>query len=230
VSFTCIYSRSKSIAAGFERRENFGVVVQPMMTQLELEDEEVVTGDYCVVESLDMNSVSVIANIMAQTVALDSYNDIAEELLGIFSNINTRVRHEGKFTEMDKNSLFRVVAQNNAILIDMISNLGIKDRTDTAWNLTQYDLLHEGMKVEFETENRFDNIEFKLDMIQQNAKFFLEILHNQKTNTLEWIIIVLIMFECILMCLEMSGMGTAFFEAVPQILPEKPPTKPPGSV
>ena len=40
------------------------------------------------------------------------------------------------------------------------------------------------MKEEFEIEHRFDNIELKLDMIAQNAKFFLEVLHNQKSNTL----------------------------------------------
>lgn len=120
------------------------------------------------------------------------------------------------------------MAQNNAIFIDMISKLGIKERSDTAWNLSRYTQVHEGMLDEFEIEHRFSNIEFKLDMIQQNAKFFLEILHNQKTNTLEWIIIVLIMFECILMCMEMSGLGTTFFESIPQIMPEsKPPTPKP---
>jgi uncharacterized Rmd1/YagE family protein len=79
------------------------------------------------------------------------------------------------------------------------------------------------MKEEFEIEQRFDNIELKLDMIQQNAKFFLEILHNQKTNTLEWVIIVLIAFECGLMILEMSGLGSSLFAAMPQILPTPKP-------
>jgi uncharacterized Rmd1/YagE family protein len=55
--------------------------------------------------------------------------------------------------------------------------------------------------------SRFDHIEFKLDLIQNNAKFFLEVLENKKTNTLEWIIIVLISFECMLMMLDMSGLG-----------------------
>jgi hypothetical protein len=55
------------------------------------------------------------------------------------------------------------------------------------------------------------HIEFKLDLIQQNAKFFLEVLHAQKSNTLEWVIIVLISFECVLMCLDMSGIGAKFF-------------------
>ena len=55
--------------------------------------------------------------------------------------------------------------------------------------------------------SRFNHIEFKLDLIQQNAKFFLEVIHSQKSNSLEYIIIVLIAFECVLMILEMSGIG-----------------------
>jgi len=63
------------------------------------------------------------------------------------------------------------------------------------------------MRKEFDLDERFRNVEFKLDLIQQNAKFFLEVLHAQKSNTLEWVIIVLISFECALMILEMSGWG-----------------------
>ena len=67
------------------------------------------------------------------------------------------------------------------------------------------------MREEFDIDQRFEHIEFKLNLIQQNAKFFLEVLAHQKSNSLEWIIIVLIMFECVLMCMEMSGVGEVFF-------------------
>ena len=78
------------------------------------------------------------------------------------------------------------------------------------------------MKTEFEIYDRFENIEFKLNLIQQNAKFFLEILQDQKSTSLEWIIIVLIAFECALMCLEMSGVGEVLFSSFP--LPRHPPS------
>jgi uncharacterized Rmd1/YagE family protein len=51
------------------------------------------------------------------------------------------------------------------------------------------------------------NVEFKLDLIQQNAKFFLEVHDAQKSNALEWVIVILITFECGLMMLDMSGKG-----------------------
>ncbi len=58
------------------------------------------------------------------------------------------------------------------------------------------------------------HIEFKLNLIQQNAKFFLEVLHAQKSNTLEWVIIMLISLECVLMILDMSGWGEKLLTGV----------------
>jgi len=191
------------ISQGFERKESFEVVIRPS-----LEETARVNGDFVTVKDLNMNYVDVISTIMAQTVVLDSYNDTVDELLATFASINSTVKRTGNFTDMERESLFKVVAQNNSLFIDMISKLGIKDRSDTAWNLSQYELVHEGMKYEFEIDGRFEHIEFKLNLIQQNAKFFLEILQSQKSNALEWIIIVLIAFECVLMILEMSGVGS----------------------
>jgi hypothetical protein len=39
-------------------------------------------------------------------------------------------------------------------------------------------------------------------------------MHHQKANNLEWIIVVLILAECILMCIEMSGFGESFFRLI----------------
>ena len=95
----------------------------------------VVTGTYCVVPEFNMNAVSVIGNIMAQTVALDTYSDTVDALLAEFASINSAVNDLGNFEDSKKSHLFKVVAHNNSIFIDMISKLGIKDRSDDAWNL-----------------------------------------------------------------------------------------------
>ena len=215
------------VTEGFERKENFGIVVEepdiPVLfphttTPYHHANHTAVTGDYCIVPELDMNGVAVIANIMAQTVALDSYNDTVDELLANFASINGNVSKTGKFTAADKSYLFRIVAQNNSIFIDMISRVRLKDRSDTAWNMIKYETIHYGMKEEFEIDDRFSHIEFKLNLIQQNSKFFLGILQHQNTNSLEWIIVALISLECVLMCVEMSGMGEPLFASIGSLL------------
>ncbi|GFH62087.1 hypothetical protein CTEN210_18563 [Chaetoceros tenuissimus] len=196
-----VYSKNP-IPRGLERKEFFELAIAPYMRN------EAYTNSVCaVVKNMNVHNVSIVSNIMAQTVALDSHNDTVDELLSTFESINDTVRTTAKFTSLEKEQLFKIVAQNNSLLIDMIAKLGIKNKSDYAWNLTQYERLHEGMRHEFEIDPRFEHIEFKLNMIQDNAKFFLEILQNQKTDTLEWIIIILITFECVLMILEMSGLG-----------------------
>jgi uncharacterized Rmd1/YagE family protein len=162
------------VPAGFERKESFGILVQPdrLLEETQTEEESTltstststptVTGDYCIVPELDMNGVAVISNIMGQTVALDTYNDTVDDLLANFAAINSTVAKTGKFTSTDKDSLFKTVAQNNSIFIDMISKIRIKDRSETAWSITKYDRIHYGLKSEFELDERFDQIEYKL--------------------------------------------------------------------
>jgi len=191
---------------GFEQRERFDI--QLLLENSDHEDAPpIVDSDAVRVTHLDFYNVAVISTVMGQTVALDAFNVIVDELLRSFASINTRVTQTGSIGSLERDALFKLVAQNNSLSIDMVSKFGLKDRSDTAWNLSQYDAVYQGMKEEFEIDYRFDDVEFKLDIIQQNAKFFLEILHNQKSNSLEWIIIGLISLECCLMCLDMSGLG-----------------------
>ncbi|GKY90414.1 hypothetical protein MPSEU_000015200 [Mayamaea pseudoterrestris] len=236
-----LYAR-EPVLEGSERTERFGIMLlQPKNQQQHLQhdannsldgvDEQgsrnnevsqqqqqtpsrIVTGDYCVVPELDMNGVAVISNILAQTVALDSYNDMVDDMLSQFAKINSSITSSGvanggngKFDASHKQFLFQTVAKNNSIFIDMISKIRIKDRNDTAWNLTKYQDIHSALRDEFEIDDRFDSIEMKLNLIQQNAKFFLEVLQSQKSNTLEWIIVGLIAVECCIMCMDMSGLG-----------------------
>ena len=205
------------VLTGLERREQFAI----RLADTE-DDVKPVTADFCTVPNLDLNGVAVISNIMAQTVALDSYNDTVDDLLARFGRINAAVAKSGQLTSADKEFLFRSVAQNNLILIDMISKIRLKDRSDTAWNLTRYESIHYGLKEEFEIDGRFENVEFKLNLIQQNAKFFIEVLQTQKSNSLEWIIVVLILTECVLMCIEMAGLGEPIFLKLREILPSLP--------
>ena len=213
-----------SLDAGKECKDRFCVHVQPPHITSRNDDEEdvdEVTADYCIVPELNMKSVDVISNIMAQSVALDAYNEKVDELLADFERINHKVTIEGNLSPVDRDKMFRAIAQNNSIFLKL-TKVGIKDRVETAWNLSQYETISEGMRDEFDIDRRFEHIEFKLNLIQQNAKFFLEVLANQKSDSLEWIIIVLILLECVLMCIEMSGMGEPLFNYLGDFLPSTP--------
>ena len=128
------------VMTGLARKEYFQVAIRPS-----IEGEARVYNDFAVVPKLTMDCVSVISTIMAQTVALDTYSDIVDGQLANFDSINSSVQHTGNFTSMDRDALFKAIAQNNSIIIDMMSKLGIKERSTTAWNLSQYEQIHENL-------------------------------------------------------------------------------------
>ena len=174
------------VMKGSERREDFGIMLAPnsvkhrdespyhsnkqvnnMMVMANARPIPIVNGDYCVVSDLDLKGISVISNILAQTTALDTYNDTVDSMLNKFAEMNTAVQTSGTLQSRDKKFLFKTFAQNNAIFIDLISKIRLKDRSDTAWNNSKYENIHYGLKEEFEIEDRFDQVEYKLNLIQQ---------------------------------------------------------------
>jgi len=176
-------------------------------------------SDCISVPALSLPAAAVISTVMAQTVALDHYSVVVDGMLETFTRLNSTVEATGKFSSMDKESLFKVVAQNNAVFINLIARLGLLDRSDTAWDSSEFNQVESEMRTEFDLDSRFKNIEFKLNLIQRNTRFFIEVLDNRKSNKLEWIIVVLIAFESGLMMLDMSGVGQRVFGFLGDFLP-----------
>ncbi|GMH48996.1 hypothetical protein TrLO_g15504 [Triparma laevis f. longispina] len=194
------------ISSGFEHVEEYKINVNPEMERATHMGKNKVS-----LKKLDLKNVNVIAAIMAQSVALDYYYVIVDNMLETFTSLNRSIERTGTFTTLEKQTLFKIVAENNSIFIGLVSKLGLLERSEQAWEDNEYESIWKGMRSEFEMKERFDNLEFKLNLIQNNAKFFIEILHNQKANNAEWIIIGLIALESVLMVVDMSGNGAKVF-------------------
>jgi uncharacterized Rmd1/YagE family protein len=171
-------------------------------------------------QTLDKHNLSIVGTVMAQTVALDHYTVVVDRMLDTFIDINEKIEQSGKFNagvsglrfaqlgegtcdshsrvlvgEQDKRRLFQLIASNSTVITDVLSKLGIFDKSDVAWKYADYTPAWEGLREEFEVEERFKHLEYKLELIKDNTRFFLDMLHNQKSSNLEWIIIILIASE-----------------------------------
>jgi len=178
--------------------EDYGVTVRPTMARWSS-----LGNDSLTVKRLDVNNIRVISSILGQTVALDHYALKVDAMLETFGKINNEMEATGELT-ISKPKLFMLVATNNNTLTDVITKLRLLDRSDTAWKYAQYGEIWDGMRSDFELEDRFETIDLKLNIIQNNVKFFLEVLQNRKSDTLEWIIIVLISLEIAVALYDMS--------------------------
>jgi uncharacterized Rmd1/YagE family protein len=131
------------------------------------------------VREIDHINVHVIAGVLSQTVALEFYERQCETILSEFEKLNTDVEKKGprgalfgRENEQTKR-LFKIVASNNTLLIDLVSKLRVIDRKrpgDPAWSQTRYHNMWESLLEEFELQERFQNLNFKLELIQHNTK------------------------------------------------------------
>ena len=160
-------------------------------------------ADHVVLKRLDLNNVSVIGTVLAQTVALEHHEIKVDSMIEIFSGLNKTTEETGEM-DISKAKLFKLVAENNNTLTELVTRMRLLGRSDTAWQYAQYDAVWNGLRKDFELEDRFDHLDYKLNLIQTQVKFYLEILQNRKSDTLEWIIIVLISMEILVSLYDMS--------------------------
>eukprot|EP00596_Hydrurales_sp_CCMP1899_P004351 CAMPEP_0119049238 /NCGR_PEP_ID=MMETSP1177-20130426/63584_1 /TAXON_ID=2985 /ORGANISM="Ochromonas sp, Strain CCMP1899" /LENGTH=236 /DNA_ID=CAMNT_0007026209 /DNA_START=178 /DNA_END=888 /DNA_ORIENTATION=- len=162
-----------------------------------LDKPSVVRSEHLNIRCLDSKNLTIIATLMAQTVALEYYSTAVQSMMEEFTKINMKIEETGNFDSMDKISLYKMVASNNIIIINVLSKLGIFEGSDAAWDNADYNKTWEALRKDFEIENSFKDISLKLDIVK-NARFFLEMAHNQKSTKLEWYIIILIAVEILI--------------------------------
>lgn len=171
------------------KKDDFDIIIRPTL-------EGWCQGghDKVLLKKLNTDNIRIVGSILGQSVALDHYGRKVDALVTIFSDLNQKMEKTGTFT-MKRKALFRVVATANTTLADVILRLGLLERSDAAWKDANYAVLWEFLREEYELDERFESFDFKLEIIQHNVRFFLEVLQNRKSDTLEWIIILLIAGE-----------------------------------
>jgi len=177
--------------------DDYRIHVQPS-----LKEWSMFSGDGIVLQRFDVNNLRVISSVLGQTVALYHYELQVHAMLDSFSNLNKQTESTGKFT-MGKGELFSLVARLNSMNVNVITKVGLLKRSDTAWNQARYGQVWEGMRNDFEMEQRFEALSYKLDLLITQAKFYMEIQQNRKSDALEWIIIILISAEICVSLLDM---------------------------
>lgn len=173
--------------------EEFTMAVDPTISTWSLLDP-----DCIVLQKMDLKNLQVISHVLGQSVALDFYSNHVERTLETFCSLNQEMMESANIGKLNKHVLLQLVAENNIVMTDIISKLGVHERYDIAWKFAKYGSIWDFLRTELEIETRFETLDMKLNLIQDNLKYFLEILQNKKSDSLEWIIIVLIAMEIVL--------------------------------
>jgi required for meiotic nuclear division protein 1 len=86
----------------------------------------------------------------------------------------------------------------------VISQLGLMDKNDLAWQYAKYDNMVEIMRVEFELEKRIRHLQDKIGVVARDAATFVSFQQNDKSHLLELLIVGLIAAEIIVSLTDMT--------------------------
>ncbi|KAF7030860.1 hypothetical protein CFC21_042306 [Triticum aestivum] len=153
--------------------------------------------DYIVLKYLDTDGIRIISSVLGQSIALDHYIRQVDDMVEEFTEINRIMEKTGDFT-MKRKKLFQLVGKANSNLADVIIRLGLFDRSEIAWKNANYAQILEYLREEYELNQRFGSLDFKLKFVEHNIHFLQEVLQNRRSNFLEWGVIILLAIEIVI--------------------------------
>lgn len=150
--------------------------------------------DGAIVDRLDDMVIRIAMLNLAQSVALDHYHRVSEDLLTQLKGFADQLERTGNL-KISRNNMHRFLGKALNTQNDIAENIYIFDAPDLAWENEYLDKLHQGLIRHFDLKVRFSEIEYTLRIIENNLTVFREIIHQRESNLLEFIIILLILVE-----------------------------------
>jgi uncharacterized Rmd1/YagE family protein len=153
--------------------------------------------DRVVLAEPTLPALKVISLLLAQSVAMDYYDEDVQEILKRTEAITKSLQAEGRLPGRI-NDLVRFIGSCIATKNDVIATLALFDKPDSTWEDQQIDHLYNGLRQELELDDRFRALEAKLRMIQENMELLVDLSNSRSTWRLELTVVLLILFEVML--------------------------------
>jgi required for meiotic nuclear division protein 1 len=168
-------------------RDDFQLVVQPG-SDMFFDFDKVTVG------RIDDQALRIAMFNLAQSVAIDYHHLVAENLLTEVKGFATQLEHTGTL-RISRKKMMRFLGRALNTQNDIAENIYIFDAPDQVWDDEYLDKFHQGLIKHFDLRMRFSELEYTLRIIEDNLTVFREISNQRESSRLEWIIIILILFE-----------------------------------
>lgn len=146
------------------------------------------------VPELNDNVVQIIMLNIAQSVALDFYEDLGLNILNETKKLTDELEKHGKL-KISKTDLLKFIGKILNVKNSIIDNLYIFDAPDSVWENEYLEKVDEGLKKQFDLKMRYRDIDYKLKIVQENLTLFTDLLQQRQSHNMELIIIALILIE-----------------------------------
>uniref|UniRef100_Q3ASN4 DUF155 domain-containing protein n=1 Tax=Chlorobium chlorochromatii (strain CaD3) TaxID=340177 RepID=Q3ASN4_CHLCH len=142
------------------------------------------------------NVIRIIMLNVAQSVALDYFSKLAEDLMIETTIYTQQLEKYGKINISIKR-LQMFIGKVLNIKNRIAENFYILDSPEETWEDEYLSKIDFGLRKTFDVKIRFREIDYQLQIIRDNLDLFKDLIQHWKSNMLEWVIILLILVEVV---------------------------------
>lgn len=148
------------------------------------------------VPQLDANTVRVIMLNTAQSVVMEYYETLGNDILGSIKRFTEELEKFGRI-RISRTNLIKFIGRTLTVQNSIFDNLYIFTAPDIVWDNEYLEKLDRGLIGMFDIRTRFRELDFGLKIVENNLRLFAELSQNRENTRLELIVILLILFEVV---------------------------------
>lgn len=156
-----------------------------------------VKNNYVTVLQIDSSILRIVMLNIGQSVALEYYEVLTDELISSSKHFILQLEKRGKIN-ISKNNLLKYIGKTLNVKNSIVDNLYILDDPNLVWDNEELNLLNRHLKANFDINTRFKDLDYRLQIVENNLTLFTDVLNVRESSRLEWVIVILILFEIII--------------------------------
>lgn len=180
-----------------EMTEDYRILVNEQLQKAVVKDDETLLPRF------SDDAVRIVMLNTGQSVALDYYEKLTEEMLASNKVYIKQLEQKGKL-EVSHKPLLKHIGKVLNIKNSIVDNLYILDDPGLVWDDEELSALNRKLKSSFDSFARFKDLNYRLDTVEDSLTLFTELIQHRQSYWLEIIIIVLILIEVVKMFVDMA--------------------------
>ena len=180
-------------------------VVEETQLYIEPEGKEGIEGNKLVVRALSLQQMQLMAQVLAKSVVLDSYEQRATRTFERIEPLAQRLMQLGS-RGVRTQDLLKLIGEVLVHQQKMVDRVEVSEKPDLLWDHPELERFYLRLEDEFEIRERDVALERKLELITRTAQTVLDVVQTKRSLRVEWYIVALIVVEIIL------SLYTLFFQ------------------
>jgi uncharacterized Rmd1/YagE family protein len=157
----------------------------------------IVKNDYVTVPQIDASILRIVMLNIGQSVALEFYEVLTDELITSSKHYILELEQRGRLS-ISKTNLLKYIGKVLNVKNSIVDNLYILDDPNLVWDNHELNLLNRHLKTNFDINTRFKDLDYRLQIVEDNLKLFTDVLNVRESARLEWVVIILIALEIVI--------------------------------